>query len=125
MARRVPYTDGTKAVERLYEYAPWAPWGEMGGIGATCDGDAIKMASDYERRKNQSDRRTSVQKYLSGDFGIVGKEVLVLGERWTGCRQVLRFNETAYGEIAGQKLQGDLPVEALAKLPYPDRKSVV
>lgn len=119
MARRVPYTDGTKAVERLYEYAPWAPWGEMGGIGATCDGDAIKMASDYERRKNQSDRRTSVQKYLSGDFGIVGKEVLVLGERWTGCRQVLRFNETAYGEIAGQKLQGDLPVEALAKLPYP------
>lgn len=39
--------------------------------------------------------------------------------RWRACRQVYRIDEIVASELAGQELDGDLPTDALRRMPYP------
>ena len=54
-----------------------------------------------------------------GSSGMIPYELLKLWAAWRHCRQVYRFDRRLSQELREMELPGDMPTEALKKLPYP------
>lgn len=122
MAKRYPLSRASREYDRVTNLYPWlpkliAPYPEM----QTGDKSCLEMSwSILEACSAKTG--IPIQMALAAAFGDgrwVMPDDLPWLARWQACRQVYRIDEQVAAELAAQDLDGDLPTEALRRMPYP------
>lgn len=122
MAKRYPLSRASKEYEHLADLYPWlpkliAPYPEM----QTGDKSCLEMSRGIPEVCS-SKTGIPIQMALAAAFGDgrwVMPDDLPWLARWQACRQVYRIDERVAAELATQDLDGDLPTDALRRMPYP------
>lgn len=122
MAKRYPLSRASKEYEHLADLYPWlpkliAPYPEM----QTGDKSCLEMSRGILEACSAK-TGIPIQMALAAAFGDgrwVMPDDLPWHARWQACRQVYRIDERVAAELATQDLDGDLPTDALRRMPYP------
>lgn len=122
MAKRYPLSRASKEYEHLADLYPWlpkliAPYPEM----QTGDKSCLEMSRGIPEVCSAK-TGIPIQMALAAAFGDgrwVMPDDLPWLARWRACRQVYRIEERVAAELETQDLDGDLPTDALRRMPYP------
>lgn len=118
MARRVPVSAATREYEKIM--AGWARGAveASGGASTVADPEAFRSAARSVPPAARSDYSELMRAMVEDEQVLVPEDVVWLN-RWRRCRQVYRIDPEVAVELMGQPIEGDLPCEALRRLPYP------
>ena len=118
MARRVPVSAATREYEKIMGSRSGRAVEASGGASTVSDPAATKAAALTVPPGAAADYAELIRLVAEDEF-VLNPEDVVWLNRWRRCRQVYRIDPDVAGELMGQSIEGDLPCEALRRLPYP------
>ena len=122
MAKRYPLSRASREYERLLGLYPWlerlvAPYPGMNSGDDSCMDMSWNVLEACSAKTGIPIETALNAAFGEGDWVL--PDDLPWIARWRACRHVYRIDETVAGELAGQGLDGELPCEALRRMPYP------
>lgn len=117
MAKRVPVSAATKEYEKIS--------GKMArflahsrGADTVADRRAVDTASLTIPPGSDSSFAEMMQHVVANEYFLSPEDVVWIN-RWSGCKQVYRIDSQVAEQLREQRMEGDLPVDSLRRLPYP------
>ena len=118
MARRVPVSAATREFDKIMGSRMARAVEASGGATTVADRGAVDAAALTVPPGAASDYAELIRLVTEDDL-LLNPEDVVWLNRWRRCRQVYRIDPEVAGELMGQGIEGDLPCDALRRLPYP------
>lgn len=118
MARRVPVSAATREYDKIMGSRMRIAVEASRGASTVADQMAAKCAALTVPPGAASDY-TELMRLIIEDDLLLNPEDVVWLNRWARCRQVYRIDPEVASELMDQPVEGDLPCEALRRLPYP------
>ena len=116
MARRVPVSAATREYDKLVGH-----WGGLEGfldVETVSDAGSLDLSAQTVPPEARGSYDALVYSLLNDEF-LLNPEEIVMLSRWRRCRHVYRIDPEVAEQIGEQGLDGELPVDALRRLPYP------
>ena len=118
MAKRVPVSPATKEYERIADAWPQImPY--IGKVNSMDDELAHELAVFTIPEELSGDPIGLMQALSGQDAEVLTSADVVWMGRWSRCRQVYRIDPEVAEQLRNQELEGDLPLEAIRRIPYP------
>lgn len=118
MARRVPVSAATREYDKIMGSRMSMAVGAADGAETVADPMVAKAAALTVPPGAASDYSELMRLIIEDDL-LLNPEDIVWLNRWSRCRQVYRIDPDVASELMDQPVEGDLPCEALRRLPYP------